>query len=118
MRPWPPSARPQAQLHRHPYPRIPVSAVPPATSLTVLPSLAIVTYAIRQTEYSPILPTNVFDWSVDRPLLFENCERLHFGRRMSTAFRPQIDGQTERFNTAMDPYLRSYLCYLQDDRNS
>ena len=37
---------------------------------------------------------------------------------MSTAFHPQTDGQTERFNAVMEQYLRSYVNYLQDDWSS
>ena len=40
------------------------------------------------------------------------------GRRLSTAFHPYTDGQTERFNVVMEQYLRSYVNYLQDDWNS
>jgi transposase InsO family protein len=46
------------------------------------------------------------------------CSRLEIGRRMSTAFHPQTDGQTERFNAVMEQYLRSYVNYLQDDWSS
>ena len=46
------------------------------------------------------------------------CHRLQIGRPMSTAFHPQTDGQTERFNAVMEQYLRSYINYLQDDWSS
>ena len=46
------------------------------------------------------------------------CERLQIDRRMSTAFHPKTDGQTERFNSVMEQYLRSYINYLQDDWSS
>ena len=40
------------------------------------------------------------------------CEWLQIVRRMSTVFHPLTDGQTERFNTLMKQYLRSYVSYL------
>ena len=40
------------------------------------------------------------------------CSRLGIARRLSTAFHPQTDGQTERFNAVMEQYLRSYVNYL------
>ena len=46
------------------------------------------------------------------------CEWLQIGRRMSTVFHPETDGQTECFNSVMEQYLRSYVNYLQDDWSS
>ncbi|KAI0996661.1 Transposon Ty3-I Gag-Pol polyprotein [Podosphaera aphanis] len=43
------------------------------------------------------------------------CKHLNIEARMSTAFHPETDGQTERFNALMEQYLRSYVSYQQDD---
>ena len=43
------------------------------------------------------------------------CNRLGVDRRMSTAFHPQTDGQTERMNAGMEQYLRVFVNYQQDD---
>jgi transposase InsO family protein len=43
------------------------------------------------------------------------CSRLGIDRRLSTAFHPQTDGQTERINAVMEQYLRAFASYLQDD---
>ena len=42
-------------------------------------------------------------------------KRLGISVRLSTAWHPEIDGQTERLNGVMEQYLRAYVNYLQDD---
>jgi len=41
------------------------------------------------------------------------CSRLGIDRRMSTAFHPQTDGQTERMNASMEQYLRVFVNHQQ-----
>lgn len=43
------------------------------------------------------------------------CKRLAIKSRLSTAFYPESDGQTEKANGEMEQFLRSYVSYLQLD---
>jgi IS30 family transposase len=43
------------------------------------------------------------------------CRALNVKVKLSTAYHPQTDGQTERANQTMEVYLRSYVCSDQSD---
>lgn len=45
----------------------------------------------------------------------EFTKTLGIERRLTTAYRPQADGQTERLNQEVEKYLRAYLAYDQKD---
>lgn len=45
----------------------------------------------------------------------EVCERTNTKILLSTAWHPETDGQTERFNAILECYLRAYCNYQQDD---
>ena len=59
----------------------------------------------------------------DRESLFTSglwkqiTEKLGIERRLSTAFRRQTGGQTERTNAILEQYLRAYVNYQQDNWN-
>jgi hypothetical protein len=64
------------------------------------------------------LPTSIVS---DRSTQFTSklwkspCKALKITAAMSSAFYPEMDGQTERANAIMEQYLRSYVSYQQDD---
>ena len=43
------------------------------------------------------------------------CETLGIKRRLSSAYYPEIDGATERANQVIQPYLRAYTIFSQDN---
>jgi len=55
----------------------------------------------------------------DRGLQFASCFWKHLGSclnlRLSTAFQPQTDGETEHRNAVVEQNLQAYVNYLQDN---
>jgi hypothetical protein len=43
------------------------------------------------------------------------CKALGIERKLSTAYHPQTDGQTERINQVLEQYVRMYCAYQQND---
>lgn len=43
------------------------------------------------------------------------CQRLGISTRLSTAYHPESDGQSENSNQGLEQYLRAYVNYSQDD---
>ena len=58
---------------------------------------------------------------IDRGLLFTSkfwsllCYFLGIKKKLSTAFHPLIDGQTERQNSTIEAYLRAFVNWEQND---
>ena len=53
----------------------------------------------------------IFTWDLWK----RTTGKLRIEWRLSTAFQPQRDGQTERTNAILEQYLRAYINYQQDD---
>lgn len=47
----------------------------------------------------------------------EVCRLVEITKRLSTGYHPQTDGATERLNSSMETYLRTYVCYDQTNWN-
>jgi len=64
------------------------------------------------------LPTEIIsdmDARLSGQLWESLCKMLGVKRRMSTAYHPQTDGQTERTNQVLEGYLQTFVNYDQND---
>jgi transposase InsO family protein len=43
------------------------------------------------------------------------CQLLGITRRLSTAYHPETDGSTERMNSTMETYIRTFCDFTQDN---
>jgi transposase InsO family protein len=85
---------------------------------TTIDAVGLAKLFLREVEQLHGLPTTIVS---DQGPQFAStfggqiCSRLGTDRRMSTAFHPQTDGQTERMNTGMEQYLRVFVNHQHDD---
>ena len=83
---------------------------------------------INARQFSELFVREIFrlhglprDIITDRGSIFtldiwkNTTKKLGIERRLSTAFRPQTNGQTERTNATLEQYLRAYVNYQQDN---
>ena len=88
----------------------------PCWKIINAPELATLLIENIATRYG--MPKNLVS---DRASLFTSkfwstlCYYMKAKRRLSTAFHPQTDGQTERQNQMLEYYLRCYCNFEQDD---
>ncbi len=81
-------------------------------------ALALVEVIIKAVVWHHGLPDSIIsDWGSVFTLKFWSslCYLLGIKRKLSTAFHPQTDGQTERQNIIMEAYLRAFVNFEQDD---
>ncbi|KAF8830708.1 hypothetical protein HHX47_DHR2000968 [Lentinula edodes] len=136
LRPLPIGQRPWSSISLDHITQLPVTAGPEKYDAILVVVCRLTKQAIyvpchttdNAEDFANLFITHVFskhgmpaDIVSDRGSLFvsqfwkELCRALGIESRLSTAYHPQTDGQTERVNQAVEAYLRIYCSYDQDD---
>ena len=138
MQPLPKPTRPWSDITMDFIVGLPPSSTSPGTAYDSI--LTVVDRYTKMAKYIPVKKTidapqlaEVFISNIvrnfgtpdsivtDRGSVFKSnfwsslCYFLKTRRRLSTAFHPQTDGQSERQNQTLEHYLRAYVEYTQDD---
>ena len=89
----------------------------------LIPMLSISAPAVATAFMERYVPYHGFPRAIvsDRGTQFTSavwaiiCEALGIKRRLSSAYHPETDGATERANQVIQPYLRAYTTFSQDN---
>ena len=89
----------------------------------LIPMLSISAPAVAAAFMERYVPYHGFPKAIvnDRGTQFTStvwattCETLGIERRLSSAYHPETDGTTERANQVIQPYLRAYTIFSQDN---
>ena len=89
----------------------------------LIPILSIFTPAVTTAFIERYIPYHGFPKAImnNRGTQFTSavwaiiCEALGIKRRLSLAYHPETDGATERANQVIQPYLRAYTTFSQDN---
>ena len=91
--------------------------------IILIPILSISTPAVATAFMERYIPYHGFPKAIinNRGTQFTNaiwaiiCETLGIERRLSSAYHPETNGATERANQIIQPYLRAYTTFSQDN---
>jgi transposase InsO family protein len=87
--------------------------IPTTTNITTLEFAALFHENIELQFGSPRGIVSDWDTRITSKFWAEVCAYSLIKRRMSTAFHPQTDGQTEILNRILENYLRAYTSLEQ-----
>lgn len=59
-----------------------------------------------------LAPPDLGRWVTKSHVMKELCKIIGIDQRMSTAYHPQMDGETERMNREIEMYFRIYCSFF------